>query len=287
MTKNTRLKLTDSLPLTCARTGTCCHGKSVRINPFELASLAMAKGIPVREFRDRFCEGGIVLRFDGAPGWKGLPACSQYESGAGCAVHAGRPLACRLFPLGRLRQGNDLYYMFQGKAFPCLEGCPEVAELPMLTVGNYVVGQGTLGFERAQDAYLELMQDLADGAFAFLLESGLSVAEQRRVLREWRGWAVLEPGTSAQRLGSFWYDSLVLPEGLPGSDSVAFCAAHRDLLLQRVEEAFAEARGAAARGVASALLMGLALHLARAVGMEAHSLGERWVAQAQELGATL
>jgi len=128
----TKLAPTDKLPLTCSRSGTCCHGKMVRLNPWELARLAQAKKMTPREFRDRYCDyGGVVLRFDGEPGWKEQQACSQYVAGFGCSVHLGRPLACRLYPLGRQRQGEELYYMYQGSEFPCLEGCPEVVDLPL------------------------------------------------------------------------------------------------------------------------------------------------------------
>ena len=75
----TKLSLEDKLPLTCSRTGTCCHGKLVLLNPWELACLAREKKNTPREFRDLYCEfGGIRLRFDGEIGWKGQQACSQY-----------------------------------------------------------------------------------------------------------------------------------------------------------------------------------------------------------------
>ena len=79
MLVTTKLTCTDNLPLTCSRSGTCCHGKTVRLNPWELACLAEAKELTPRAFRDRYCDfGGIDLRFDGAPGWKQQPGCSQY-----------------------------------------------------------------------------------------------------------------------------------------------------------------------------------------------------------------
>ena len=145
MSVTTKLTLTDNLPLTCSRSGTW-------VNDF----------------------GGIQLRFDGAPGWRQQPACSQYVPDFGCSAHAGRPLACRLYPLGRHRQSGELHYMHQGSEFPCVEGCPEVLDLPQVSVAAYIEGQGTKRFEVAQDEYLELMQKLADSAFALLLESGLA-----------------------------------------------------------------------------------------------------------------
>ena len=48
----TKLRIQDSLPLTCSRGGTCCHGNTVLLNPWELARLAQEKKITPREFRD-------------------------------------------------------------------------------------------------------------------------------------------------------------------------------------------------------------------------------------------
>ena len=283
----TKLTLTDSLPLTCTRSGTCCHGKTVRLNPWELACLAEAKGLTPRAFRDRYCDlGGIQLRFDGAPGWKELPACSQYAPGLGCTVHAGRPLVCRLYPLGRQKQGGEQSYLYQGSEFPCLEGCPEVLDLPHLSVAAYIAAQDVKRFEAAQDAYLEVMQELADSAFALLLDSGLAASGDRETLRLWRERGREGPGQLQARLGPEWIDLLMLPEltdDLP--DPLAFSSRHRDLLLAKAQESFGALDTAADLRNASVLMMGLALHLGRGLGAEPAELAEHWIRTAKEHGA--
>jgi uncharacterized protein len=283
----TRLSLTDVLPLTCARTGTCCHGKMVRLNPWELARLGDAKNMSAREFRDRYCEhGGIILRFDGAPGWNNQAACSQYVPGSGCSVHPGRPLACRLYPLGRHQQGEQLYYMFQGREFPCMEGCPEVDALPRLSVAEYVAGQATHDCEAAQDAYLEVMQDLADSAFAFLLETGLVQSGDKRTLRLWRKMGAEEPAQLAKRLGSAWLDRLMLPDfSVNLDDPLAFIERHRERLQAQIQEACGASRTMDEFRAASVLLMGLALHLGRGLGADPAGLAERWIGAAKRHGA--
>ena len=55
-----------------------------------------------------------------------------------------------------------------------------------LTVAEYLAGQAVDPGEAAQDAYLELMQQLADGAFVLLLESGLAASGDKQTLRAWR-----------------------------------------------------------------------------------------------------
>jgi len=287
MSVTTKLTLTDNLPLTCSRSGTCCHGKTVRLNPWELACLAEAKGLTPRAFRDQYCDfGGISLRFDGAPGWRQLPACSQYVPDLGCSVHSGRPLACRLYPLGRQRQCEELYYMYQGSDFPCLEGCPEVLALPQLSVAAYIEAQAAKRFENAQDEYLEVMQNLADSAFALLLESGLAESGDRQTLRLWREMGREEPEQLQDRLGPVWIDLLMIPEladSLHGP--AAFSRQHHELLLVKAQESFGTLDNVADFCRASGLLMGLALHLGRGLGANPAELAEHWIKTAKEHGA--
>lgn len=287
MAVTTKLTLTDNLPLTCSRSGTCCHGKTVRLNPWELACLAEAKGLTPRAFRDRYCDfGGIQLRFDGAPGWKQLPACSQYVPDFGCSVHLGRPLACRLYPLGRQRQGEELHYMHQRNDFPCMEGCPEVLELPQLSVAAYIEGQATKRFEVAQDEYLELMQNVADIAFALLLESGLAESGDRQTLRLWQEMGREKPEQLQDRLGPEWIDLLMLPELTDClTDPIAFSRQHHDLLLLKAQESFGALDNLTDFCKASELLMGLALHLGRGLGANPAELVEHWIKTAKEHGA--
>ena len=56
MKKVTKLSLQTTLPLTCTRIGTCCHGNQVLLNPFELFSIAKEKQITPRQFRDLYIQ---------------------------------------------------------------------------------------------------------------------------------------------------------------------------------------------------------------------------------------
>src|SRR5580704_6108958 len=78
----------------CNACGRCCHNKVITLSPYDLIRLARAAGITTREAIDRFTiRRGSILKFsDGG-------ACVALE-GAHCGVHRGRPLACRLYPLG-------------------------------------------------------------------------------------------------------------------------------------------------------------------------------------------
>jgi uncharacterized protein len=283
----TYLSLTDLLPLTCIRTGTCCHSKMVWINPWELARLAAVKGLSSREFRDEYCEfGGIRLRFGTTPGWNGLSPCSQWLAHLGCSVYEGRPLVCRLFPIGRERRGKQLHYVHQGLQFPCLNECPEVVDRPKKTIIDYLKVQDVVDGEAAVDAYLGLMQRLADGAFVLLLESGLAATGDRLTLPLWRKLGSLAPEHLTEYLGSEWIDCLMLPQiGDGPEDPAMYAQRHYDLLQAQAQESFGNLTDVDTVREASGLMMGLALHLGRGLGINPADLAAQWIESAKELGA--
>jgi Fe-S-cluster containining protein len=280
-----KLSLQDKLPLTCSRTGNCCHGKHIFLNPWELVHLAKEKKNTAKEFRDLYCEfGGIRLRFDGKAGWKDQQACSQYVDNFGCSVHLGRPLACRLYPLGRQVQSEEVHYMYQGDEFPCLEPCPEVVELPQFSVGEYLKGQMTEKFEKAQDGYLELMQNIADIAFELLLDTGLAESGDKVTLPLWRKMGDESPEVLADRIGSEWIDCLMIPD-ISDDDPIAFVTKHNDLILLKAQEKFEALQTHQELHEASVLIMGVALHLARGLGANPKDLAELWIDTAKNHGA--
>lgn len=283
MGASTYLVLSDVMPLTCSRTGTCCHGKQVRLNPWELYRLARTMQMDARSFRDRYCEfGGIRLRFDGDAGWKGLPACSLYAKGSGCVAHTGRPLACRFYPLGREIQGEEVRFLFQGTQFPCLEGCPEVKDLPPLSVEEYLAGQGIEPFTVAQGQYLELMQSIAEGAFNLLLESGLKASRQMSAIQSWKRMGKEDPETLAGKIGPKWIYTLMVPEiDVPEDDLGSFFAEHSHILTDRIQTAFGNLDSQERIQEGCTVLMGLALHLGRGLGANPESLSKRWILTAE------
>jgi Fe-S-cluster containining protein len=275
----TVLSASDVLPLTCTREGTCCHGKAVWLNPWELACLAAARLLPASEFRDRFTDEGIRLKFAGGP----AGACSQYAADSGCLAHPGRPLACRLYPLGRERRGANVRYVHDGKRFPCLDACPSVTSLPRLAVGDYLRGQATGPGEAAQDAYLEMAQDLAEGAFVVLFDSGLARTRGAEVLRGWERALAADTAKRADLIGAEWLDRLVVPHltadlTTPGP----WIAAHRDSFQLAAQAAFGALRSPDALAEASVRFLALALHLLRGIGGDPAGPGRRWLAAARE-----
>jgi Fe-S-cluster containining protein len=84
----------SSFSYRCNACGRCCHNQVITLSPYDLIRLARATNLATGETIERFTlRRGSLLRFnsDGA--------CAVLD-GVRCGVHHGRPLACRLYPLG-------------------------------------------------------------------------------------------------------------------------------------------------------------------------------------------
>jgi Fe-S-cluster containining protein len=78
----------------CNACGLCCHNKVITLSPYDVLRLARAAGVSTRAAIDRFTiRRGSILKFTDTG------ACTALD-GTRCGVHRGRPLACRLYPLG-------------------------------------------------------------------------------------------------------------------------------------------------------------------------------------------
>ncbi|QXP65231.1 YkgJ family cysteine cluster protein [Polaribacter sp. HaHaR_3_91] len=285
--QTTKLSTESILPLTCSRAGTCCFGKAVMLNPWELFSFSKEKKVSPRDFRDLYTDfGGIRLTFNGKQDKKGQNACSQYIENHGCSVHQGRPLACRLYPLGRQIQFKKADYIFEGAQFPCLTDCAEVLNLPKLSVGDYLKGQGAAPFEKAQDAYLNVMQNIADIAFELLLDSGLSASGDTKTLTLWREMGNELPEILAERIGKDWIDALMIPEIKEvGDNSIEFAQKHNELLLLKAQKQFDSLQTLDQVHEVCLLIMGVALHLSRGLGADTKGIAELWIETAKSHGA--
>lgn len=275
---NTVLHLSHKLPLTCTRKGTCCHGNQVLLNPWEMHRLAFEKQISAREFRDLYCDwNGILLKFNGEKDHREKSSCSQYIANFGCSLHQGRPLACRLFPIGRQIQNESIQYIFQGETFPCLNGCPEVNELPQQSVEDYLNGQQTSLFEQAQDEYLEVMQNIADISLMLLLDTGLAASGDTRTRIEWRKMGAETPTQIAQRIGEKRLDLLTLPNIIFSAENPkAFILAHQELLQENAQNQIDTLTNFSEIREFAIIMMALALFLGKAIGADVKSLSEMW-----------
>jgi Fe-S-cluster containining protein len=268
------------LPLTCTRSGTCCHGKDISLTPAELARLATANGMSATDFRAAHTSaGGTRLRMSGPPGWRGLAACSQYDAQRGCRVHPARPLACRLYPLGRERAGERERFFHEGERFPCLDGCPEVTSLPRLSVADYLRGQEIADLCQVRDTYLEIAQDLAEGAFVLVFDSGLSESGSGDWRQRWQAVADGGPEAWIAALGSEWHDLITVPDiGSVSED--AWVPAHARLLQSQAQERLASLTEQSQLAAASATLLAGAVLLLHGVGADSAAVARAWLVKA-------
>lgn len=264
------LTASDRLPLTCTRLGTCCHGHQILVCPWELAWLAHGMGITPRALRDtRMDAGGTRLRADGAPGIHGppahrAPACTLYDATSGCRAHTHRPLACRLYPLGRQRHDGAIRYYHPGTVMPCRELCPTVVDLPERSVGEYLVEQDITAGEAAHDAYAALAYGLVNAALVIADAGEITRATLAEHLATARTWSADE---RAERLGA-WYDLLTIPDLRATLPAAEFASAHGRLLATRIQGEFLRRADGSAMADAARLEIILALHLGSTVGAD-------------------
>jgi len=278
-----QVALNERLPLTCTRQGTCCHGKLVWVNPWELSRIAHSLATSVATvITEHACDGGIRLRFSGPPGWRDLPGCTFY-GGEGCRIHASRPLACRLYPLGRERNGAQVRYLFEGPDFPCLAGCPSVTTLPALSVAEYLDGQDVATGEAISDAYLEVVQDLAEGAFVLAIDSGLVASGYQGLLARWQGIAAISGDDRARLIPGQLLQTLLDPR-LDAAPPEAFVAAHAERLQVHAQERFSTLTQRSALADASCAMLATALHLGASLGADLQVLAGRWLDTARSHG---
>ncbi|MGO9454488.1 MAG: YkgJ family cysteine cluster protein [Candidatus Binataceae bacterium] len=137
----------------CNACGRCCRDKVITLSPHDVLTIARAAGISTRDAIARFTlRRGSILRFadDGA--------CVALD-GARCGLHRGRPLACRLYPLGIERDADG-----NGERFVQLEPAPRSAGIYGTdgTVADFLEAQGVTTCLAMNDRYRPLIATFRD-----------------------------------------------------------------------------------------------------------------------------
>jgi Fe-S-cluster containining protein len=85
----------DGLRFECTRCGDCCRGEPgfVWVDREEARRLAALLGLPVKQFRERFCR-----RVSDRTSLKERPNWDCIFWDGGCTVYEARPRQCRTFP---------------------------------------------------------------------------------------------------------------------------------------------------------------------------------------------
>ena len=91
-------------------------------------------------------------------------------------------------------------------------------------MGEFLSGQGVAAGEVAQDGYVEVMLELAEGALVLLLEGGLADSNDHQVLHRWRELGSMSDADRAASLPGDWLDLLTVPELEAPPEDPAECA---------------------------------------------------------------
>src|SRR5258708_36812718 len=88
------MERSGSFSYTCNQCGLCCRDKVITLSPCDMIHIARGAGISTGEAVRKFTlRRGSILRF-------GEDGKCVALAGTACTIHLGRPLACRLYPLG-------------------------------------------------------------------------------------------------------------------------------------------------------------------------------------------
>jgi len=146
----------ESLQLSCGIygcTSNCCTKSApIILNPYEIALICRESRQSYEDLLDIFETGRtkgfpiVMLPRD--------PAC-YFWTGKGCRIYPARPLACRLFPLGRVFD-NGLSYI----VLPELNICSGLASSPQKNVKDYLREQDTSTAMRMADRWIEFVNEI-------------------------------------------------------------------------------------------------------------------------------
>ena len=269
------LSLDSELPLTCTRSGSCCHGHRIAVTAWEIAMLARDMGMSPAECRNRYTEDGATrLRFNGLSDHVGRSACTFYSSESGCTVHQSRPLACRVYPLARRRDKEQSTFTFAGGVNPCLTRCPDVEQLPKQRLGEWLASQTLVPGLAAHDAYGDLVWGLLVTAAAIAASGDLAIGA---IVSEVERRILLSGDERIPFLPPPWFDLLTVPE-LPvdPSDPVAFVGAHGRRLQQAIANDFALPP---TLEEITLLILTMAIHLSPMVGINERTVISEFINQ--------
>jgi Fe-S-cluster containining protein len=223
----------SSFSYVCNACGLCCHQKVITLSPYDVLRLARVAGITTREAIDRFTiRRGSILKFtDGG-------ACVALE-GVRCGVHRGRPLACRLYPLGiehRQTAGEEKFVMLEPAA-----GSLGVYGLDG-AVSDFVEAQGVDEYLEANARYATLLAVFRERIAAMVDFDRVEPREfWRRAVRE----ALAESNYDSNPVIDAMFDAG--GTGAVSIDDAGTVAAHVERLAEMIQrESNAETLAAAA-----------------------------------------
>jgi len=150
------LEPSEPVQLACGTAGCsancCADGPHIILNPYEIALICRAAGLSYEDLLD-------VVETDRVNGFPLVmlprePAC-HFWTDAGCRIYEARPLACRLFPLGRVFENGRSAFVL-----PDRNHCTGLVPAPDRTLADYLREQDTETQVRMADAWIEFVTEM-------------------------------------------------------------------------------------------------------------------------------
>lgn len=146
----------DPVRLSCGVNGctaNCCTKSApVVLNPYEVALICREAGTSYEDLLD-------IVETERAKGFPLVmlprdPAC-YFWTGKGCRIYRARPLACRLYPLGRVYDKGRSHIVL-----PELNVCSGLSTRSETTVADYLRDQGAVLHMSMADRWIEFVNDI-------------------------------------------------------------------------------------------------------------------------------
>jgi len=153
---------TDLLQLSCSTGGcasNCCKASApIVLNPYEISLICRESNMSYEDLLD-------IVDTDRVNGFPLVmlprdPACHFWTEN-GCRIYKARPLACRLFPIGRVYDDMQSRFVLPGQNF-----CNGLATKPDRIVGDYLKTQDVAVQIRMADRWIEFVNDVERLSFS-------------------------------------------------------------------------------------------------------------------------
>jgi len=152
----TILELSDPFQVSCGVDGcasNCCTASApIILNPYEIARVCSGARMSYEDLLD-------IVDTDRAKGFPLVmlprnPSC-HFWTATGCRIYRARPLACRLYPLGRVFDTGRSCLVR-----PDMNVCSGAVPSRERTVSDYLKMQDVDGYVRMADAWIEFVSEI-------------------------------------------------------------------------------------------------------------------------------
>jgi Fe-S-cluster containining protein len=150
------LSESDLIQLACGVNGcssNCCTKSApIVLNPYEIALMCRESNMSYEDLLD-------IVDTERAKGFPLVmlprdPHC-HFWTGKGCRIYRGRPLACRLYPLGRVFDQGESHLVL-----PELNICSGLSSSPAKTIAEYLHSQDTTILIQMADHWIQFVSDV-------------------------------------------------------------------------------------------------------------------------------